>query len=156
MFVYVGDHFKTKIGDSSLSLSRGAPHYHVLAGITTRRYPLQYQLPGMGKICMEQFYHSCWNAGATIFTYHYNAFDPVKTMKLIEKYKITSLCGPLTVWKLFLLEDLKKYNFSLKKIVSAGEPLNPEISNKVKELLGLDLREGYGKPKHRMIFTPEG
>ncbi len=139
--------------------------YHYPVGHLTTMYWLDLQKedihynissPGWAKFAWSSFI-APWNAGATIFTYHYNAFDPVKTLDLIEKFKITSLCGPLTVWKLFLLQDLKKYHFSLKKIVSAGEPLNPEISNKVKELLGLELREGYGQTETTaLIFTPKG
>jgi len=139
--------------------------YHYPVGHLTTMYWLDLQQddvhynissPGWAKFAWSSFI-TPWNAGATIFTYHYNAFDPAKTLELIEKYKITSLCGPLTVWKLFLLQDLKKYRFALKKIVSAGEPLNPEISNKVKELLGLDLREGYGQTETTaLIFTPKG
>ncbi len=139
--------------------------YHYPVGHLTTMYWLDLQpddvhynisSPGWAKFAWSSFI-TPWNAGATIFTYHYNAFDPVKTLHFIEKYKITSLCGPLTVWKLFLLEDLSEYKFSLKKIVSAGEPLNPEISNKVKQLLGLDLREGYGQTETTaLIFTPKG
>ena len=112
--------------------------------------------PGWAKFAWSSFF-APWNAGATIFTFKYNAFDPDKTLKMIEKYKITSLCAPLTVWKLFVIRDLKKYNFNLKKIVSAGEPLNPEIIKKVKDLLGLQLREGYGQTETTAsVFTPKG
>lgn len=112
--------------------------------------------PGWAKFAWSSFF-APWNAGATIFTYNYSAFDPDKTLDYIEKYKITSLCAPLSVWKLFVMKDFSKYNFSLKKIVSAGEPLNPEISKKVKSLTGLQLREGYGQTETTaLIFTPEG
>ncbi len=139
--------------------------YHYPLGHLTTMYWLDLQQddvhynissPGWAKFAWSSFI-TPWNAGATIFTFNYTAFDPDKTLDFIEKYKITSLCGPLTVWKLFLIRDLKKYKFSLKKIVSAGEPLNPEVSNKVKELLGLDLREGYGQTETTaLIFTPKG
>ena len=100
--------------------------------------------PGWAKFAWSSFF-APWNAGATALTIRYSQFNPKFVLKKIEEYKVTSLCGPLSVWKLFLLEDLKSYNLSLKKIVSAGEPLNPEIVNKVKEYTGLDLREGYGQ-----------
>ncbi len=139
--------------------------YHYPVGHLTTMYWLDLQKndihynissPGWAKFAWSSFI-TPWNAEATIFTYHYNAFDADKTLDLIEKYKISSLCGPLTVWKLFIIRDLKKYKFNLKKIVSAGEPLNPEVSNKVKELLGLDLREGYGQTETTaVIFTPKG
>ena len=139
--------------------------YHYPVGHLTTMYWLDLQeddvhynisSPGWAKFAWSSFI-APWNAGATIFTYNYAAFDPDKTLNFIEKYKITSLCAPLSVWKLFLLKDMSKYHFNLKKIVSAGEPLNPEISNKVKEITGLDLREGYGQTETTgLIFTPKG
>ncbi len=139
--------------------------YHYPVGHLTTMYWLDLQQddvhynissPGWAKFAWSSFI-APWNAGATIFTYNYPAFDPDKTLDFIEKYKISSLCAPLSVWKLFVLRDFNKYNFNLKKIVSAGEPLNPEISNKVKELTGLQLREGYGQTETTgLIFTPKG
>ena len=112
--------------------------------------------PGWAKFGWSSFF-APWNVGATTFTFKYNAFDPDKTLEFIEKYKITSLCAPLSVWKLFVIRDFSKYNFSLKKIVSAGEPLNPEITRKVEELTGMQLREGYGQTETTsLIFTPKG
>lgn len=112
--------------------------------------------PGWAKFAWSSLF-APWNAGATSFVYNYSAFDALKTLEFIEKYKITSLCGPLSVWKLFLVQDLNKYDFNLKKIVSAGEPLNPEITKKVKEFTGLQLREGYGQTETTaLIFTPKG
>jgi len=112
--------------------------------------------PGWAKFAWSSFI-APWNAGATAFVYNYNAFDPDKTLALIQKYKISSLCAPLSVWKLFLVRDLSKYNFQLKKIVSAGEPLNPEITKKVEAVTGLQLREGYGQTETTgLIFTPKG
>ncbi len=139
--------------------------YHYPVGHLTTMYWLDlkeddvhYNIssPGWAKFAWSSFL-APWNAGATIFTYKYAAFDPDKTLEFIEKYKITSLCAPLSVWKLFVLRDFSKYNFNLKKIVSAGEPLNPEISKKVEELTGLILREGYGQTETTgLIFTPKG
>ncbi len=139
--------------------------YHYPVGHLTTMYWLDLQeddihynisSPGWAKFAWSSFM-APWNAGATIFTFNYAAFDPDKTLDFIEKYKITSLCAPLSVWKLFVLKDFSKYNFNLKKIVSAGEPLNPEISKKVEELTGLQLREGYGQTETTgLIFTPKG
>ncbi len=139
--------------------------YHYPLGHLTTMYWLDLQeddihysnsSPGWAKFAWSSSL-SPWNAGATIFTYNYPAFDPDKTLKFIEKYKITSLCAPLSVLKLFVLRDFSKYHFSFKKIVSAGEPLNPEISNKVESLTGLELREGYGQTETTgLIFTPKG
>jgi acetyl-CoA synthetase len=83
--------------------------------------------------------------------YSYNAFNAEKTLKNLETYKVTSLCAPLSVWKLFAIQNISTYKLALKKIVSAGEPLNPEIVNKVKELFALDLYEGYGQTETTLL-----
>ena len=128
------------------------PHHYPVGHLTTMYWldvqpdDIHYNIsaPGWAKFAWSSFF-APWNAGATVLTIRYSQFNPKMVLDKIAKYKVTSLCGPLSVWKLFLLEDLKSYNLSLKKIVSAGEPLNPEIVNKVKEFTGLDLREGYGQ-----------
>ena len=56
-----------------------------------------------------------------------------------------TLCAPPTVWRFLLLENLKDYHFSLRELVSAGEPLNPEINQKVHGATGLTIREGFGQ-----------
>ncbi len=139
--------------------------YHYPFGHLTTMYWLDLQeddvhynisSPGWAKFAWSSFM-TPWNAGSTIFTFKYEAFDPDKTLDYIEKYKITSLCAPLSVWKLFILRDFSKYHFNLKKIVSAGEPLNPEVTKKVESLTGLQLREGYGQTETTaLIFTPKG
>jgi len=76
--------------------------------------------------------------------YNYRGkFDPKKVLEKVEEYEVDSVCAPPTVWRLFLLEDLRKYNFSLKEAVSAGEPLNQEIIERVQKATGITVREGY-------------
>ncbi len=127
-------------------------HHYPIGHLTTMYWldvkpdDIHYNIsaPGWAKFAWSSFF-APWNAEATVLTFRYSQFNPKSVLEKIEKYKVTSLCAPLSVWKLFLLEDLKSYNLSLTKLVSAGEPLNPEIVNKVKDLLGLDLKEGYGQ-----------
>jgi acetyl-CoA synthetase/medium-chain acyl-CoA synthetase len=42
-------------------------------------------------------------------------------------------------------EDLKKYRFSLRHVVAAGEPLNPEVIEVWKEATGTTIYDGYGQ-----------
>jgi acetyl-CoA synthetase len=46
---------------------------------------------------------------------------------------------------MFVLEDLKSYKMQLKELVSAGEPLNPEVIAEVEKAWGLVIRDGYGQ-----------
>ncbi len=128
------------------------PHHYPVGHLTTMYWlnlkpdDVHYNIssPGWAKFLWSSFI-APWNAGCTAFTLKYDQFDPDKVLDAMEKYKITSLCAPLSVWKLFGSRDFSKYNFSLKKMVSAGEPVNPEISKMAKDLTGIELREGYGQ-----------
>jgi acetyl-CoA synthetase len=42
-------------------------------------------------------------------------------------------------------EDLRKYPVKLREVVSAGEPLDPEVVGKVQDGWGLTIRDGYGQ-----------
>lgn len=115
-----------------IGLKPGDLHYNISA-------------PGWAKHAWSTIF-AAWNAGATSFVYIYSGrFNPKKTLENIEKYEVKTLCAPPTVWRRFMLENLKKYSFSLKEVVSAGEPLNPEIIKRVKESTDLEIREGYGQ-----------
>ena len=53
---------------------------------------------------------------------------------------------PPTMYRFFIKEDLRQYDFSaLRTCVVAGEPLNPEVYHRFKEMTGLSLKEGYGQ-----------
>jgi acetyl-CoA synthetase len=87
-----------------------------------------------------------WLCGCAVFVYDYDRFVPTDLLSVVSKYKATSFCAPPTIYRFFIKEDLKKYDFSaLKHCTVAGEPLNPEVYNKFKELTGLSLTEGYGQ-----------
>ena len=86
-----------------------------------------------------------WNAGATVFVHNYKRFDPQKTLEVIARCGVTSLCAPPTVWRMLVLQELSSYHTQLRSLVSAGEPLNPEIIQKVRMAWGLDIRDGYGQ-----------
>lgn len=60
---------------------------------------------------------------------------------------MTSLCAPPTVWRMLIQEDLaaRRGRLSLRELIGAGEPLNPEIIEQVQAAWGLSLRDGYGQ-----------
>lgn len=101
--------------------------------------------PGWAKFAWSSFF-APWNVGATIFAHHTNErFQASKTLKLISDHKITTLCAPPTVLRLFIQEKLTDYHFSLRECVAAGEPLNPEIIEEWKNTTGLLIRDGFGQ-----------
>ncbi|MCL2808612.1 MAG: AMP-binding protein [Treponema sp.] len=87
-----------------------------------------------------------WLCEAGIFIYDYDRFVPSAMLEIMSKYKLTSFCAPPTIYRFFIKEDLKKYDFSaLKHCSVAGEPLNPEIFEKFLAGTGIKLRECYGQ-----------
>ena len=105
---------------------------------------LNISSPGWAKHAWSNFF-APWNAEATVFIYRYTRFDPRAILEAVEKYGVHTLCAPPTVWRMFVLEDLRRYRMQLKELVSAGEPLNPEVIAEVEDAWGLVIRDGYGQ-----------
>ena len=98
-----------------------------------------------------------WNAGATVFLYNQARFDAKKTLDVLVRCGVTTLCAPPTVWRVLILEDLKSHAVRLRELVSAGEPLNPEVIEQVRSAWGLTIRDGYGQTETTcMIGNPPG
>lgn len=100
--------------------------------------------PGWAKHAWSSFF-APWNGGATIFVYNYARFDAKKTLDVICRCGVTTLCAPPTVWRMLILEDLTAYSHKLRELISAGEPLNPEIIERVRAAWGITVRDGYGQ-----------
>ncbi|MGV8675579.1 AMP-binding protein [Pseudomonas aeruginosa] len=88
-----------------------------------------------------------WNAGACIFIHNVARFSAPALLGALEKYGVTSLCAPPTVWRMLIQEDLASYKtrLRLRELVGAGEPLNPEIIEQIQHAWGLLLRDGFGQ-----------
>lgn len=100
---------------------------------------------GWGKAVWGKLYGQ-WIMEACVFTYDFDAFVPSEILSLIEKYKITSLCCPPTMFRYFLKEDLDSFDLSsLKYSTIAGEPLNPDVFYGWHEKTGIWLMEGFGQ-----------
>ena len=86
-----------------------------------------------------------WNAGATVFVVNQPRFDAKGLLATIGRCRVTTLCAPPTVWRLFIQEKLADFKVSLREVCGAGEPLNPEVIDQVKAAWGLTIRDGYGQ-----------
>ena len=87
-----------------------------------------------------------WLSECAVFVYDYDRFVPKDLLSIIAKHGVTSFCAPPTIYRFFIKEDLRAYDFSkLERCAVAGEPLNPEVFNRFKEETGISLREGYGQ-----------
>ncbi|HKV13057.1 MAG TPA: AMP-binding protein [Thermoanaerobaculia bacterium] len=100
--------------------------------------------PGWAKHAWSCFF-APWNAGSTIFIYNQSPFHAKKTLDVLVRCGVTTLCAPPTVWRVLILEDLKSWPVKLRELVGAGEPLNPEVIEQVQAAWGLTIRDGYGQ-----------
>jgi acetyl-CoA synthetase len=100
--------------------------------------------PGWAKHAWSSFF-APFNAGATVFVHNYARFQAQRTLEVLERHRITTLCAPPTVWRMLILEDLSRHQVKLREALSAGEPLNPEVIERVRQAWGLTIRDGYGQ-----------
>lgn len=105
---------------------------------------LNISSPGWGKHAWSSFF-SPWLAEATIFIYNYRRFDAADLIRQLRKADVACFCAPPTVWRMMILANLGERPASLREIVGAGEPLNPEVINRVEDAWGLTIRDGYGQ-----------
>lgn len=109
---------------------------------------------GWAKAAWSSFFGP-WNCGAAIFVHDSTAkFDGKQVLDMLDKFPVTTLCGPPTAYRVFVQEDLKKYSFStLRHCVAAGEPLNPEVINVWKEATGAMIYDGYGQTETVLLVA---
>ena len=105
---------------------------------------LNVAAPGWAKHAWSNFF-APWIAGATIFLFNYSRFDAKALMDAMEAEGVTSFCAPPTVWRMLVQADLGSMETPPKKLVAAGEPLNPELINTVKNAWKTDIRDGFGQ-----------
>ena len=92
--------------------------------------------------------------GAPIFAYDQEKFVPQNVLKMLEKYRVTTFCAPPTVFRFMLAEGMEGYDLSaMMHCGNAGEPLSPEIFNKVKNILRLDMFEGFGQTETTVLIA---
>ncbi|MCX7170837.1 MAG: AMP-binding protein, partial [Proteobacteria bacterium] len=100
--------------------------------------------PGWAKHAWSCFF-APWNAAATVFIYNYARFSAPDVLNVLVKHQVTTLCAPPTVWRMLIQEKLADYPIKLREVIGAGEPLNPEIIEQIRNAWGLTIRDGFGQ-----------
>jgi acetyl-CoA synthetase len=74
-------------------------------------------------------------------------FDPDRRIEIVLEEQVNVLCQTPTEYRMIAkrasLDGLEAP--ALKRLVSAGEPLNPEITSTFQTALGLSIHDGYGQ-----------
>ena len=106
---------------------------------------------GWGKI------YGQWLCGATIFAYDMDKFIATHLLQKLQDYKVTTFCAPPTMYRFMLQEDVGSYDLSsLHHCATAGEPLNPEVVKRWKELTGQTIYEGFGQTETTVVLANFG
>ena len=92
--------------------------------------------------------------GATIFAYDMDKFVPKTLMERLEKYRVATFCAPPTMYRFMLADGMDGYDFSaVEQCGNAGEPLSPEVFNKIKDHWGLEMYEGFGQSESTVLIA---
>lgn len=86
-----------------------------------------------------------WNAEATIFVYNYSKFDAAELVNQMDRAGVTTFCAPPTVWRMVIQSQALKKPHALRELLSAGEPLNPEVISQIETNWGITIRDGFGQ-----------
>jgi len=105
---------------------------------------LNLSSPGWAKHAWSSFF-APWNAEATIVAMQTARFDAAQLLRELVRCEVTSFCAPPTVWRSLIQLPLKDAKVKLRELLSAGEPLNPEVIARVRDAWGLTIRDGYGQ-----------
>ncbi len=105
---------------------------------------LNISSPGWAKHAWSSFF-APWNAGATILILNQPRFDAKHLLAVLDQARVTTFCAPPTVWRMLVQEDLSAHPVHLTEAVAAGEPLNPEVIERVEAAWDVVIRDGYGQ-----------
>src|SRR5918998_4502914 len=102
---------------------------------------LNISSPGWAKHAWSNVF-APWNAQACVFIVNYTRFDPDRLMAEMQRCGVTSFCAPPTVWRMLIQSDLSALRTPPRLVVGAGEPLNPEVIERVRDAWGVEIRDG--------------
>ncbi len=105
---------------------------------------LNISSPGWAKHAWSNVF-APWNAAATVFIYNFARFDADALLETIASCGVNTVCAPPTVWRMVIQTDLNRIKVGFRELVSAGEPLNPEVIEQVEKAWGIRIRDGFGQ-----------
>jgi acyl-coenzyme A synthetase/AMP-(fatty) acid ligase len=99
--------------------------------------------PGWSKSTRNVFI-APWLRGAAALI-HDARFDPDERLVVIEREGVNVLCQAPTEYRILAKRTELRPIGSLRRMVSAGEPLNPEVIRAFREAMGIGIGDGYGQ-----------
>jgi acetyl-CoA synthetase len=99
--------------------------------------------PGWSKSTRNVFI-APWLRGAAALI-HDSRFDPDERLAVVEREGVNVLCQAPTEYRILAKRAELRPIPSLRRMISAGEPLNPEVIRLFRERLGTGIGDGYGQ-----------
>jgi acyl-coenzyme A synthetase/AMP-(fatty) acid ligase len=117
--------------------------------------------PGWSKSARNSFV-AAWLCGATALI-HDGPFEPQERLELCEREGVNVLCQAPTEYRMLAKRAELRPLPAMRRMVSAGEPLNPEVIREFRERTGRTIHDGYGQTETGALTgslvgdeTPEG
>jgi acyl-coenzyme A synthetase/AMP-(fatty) acid ligase len=85
-----------------------------------------------------------WLTGAAALL-HDGRFDPEERLHLIEREGVNVLCQAPTEYRMIAKRATLRRLPSVRRMVSAGEAINPEVIAEFRERAGTEICDGYGQ-----------
>jgi acyl-coenzyme A synthetase/AMP-(fatty) acid ligase len=99
--------------------------------------------PGWSKSARNGFV-APWLCGAAALL-HEGRFDPEERLAICEREGVNVLCQSPTEYRMLAKRAELRPLPKMRRLVSAGEALNPEVIRAFREALGLEVGDGYGQ-----------
>jgi acetyl-CoA synthetase len=95
-----------------------------------------------------------WIAGSAQFVYDYDGkFNPLDLIEAVSKHGVNTFCAPPTIYRGLIKQDLSHIDFSsFTHFTTAGEPLNPEVFRRWREISGHRIFEAFGQSEGTPIL----
>ncbi len=108
---------------------------------------------GWGKSLWGKLYGQ-WLCEGAVFVYDFDRFSANEILPMFAKYNITTFCAPPTMLRMFIKEDLSKFDLSsIHHMTTAGEALNPEVFKQFEKATGLKIMEGFGQTETTLAIA---
>jgi acyl-coenzyme A synthetase/AMP-(fatty) acid ligase len=99
--------------------------------------------PGWSKSTRNAFI-APWLRGAAALI-HDARFDPDERLEIVEREGVNVLCQAPTEYRILAKRTELRPIGSLRRMVSAGEPLNPQVIRAFRDAVGIGIGDGYGQ-----------
>ncbi len=113
---------------------------------------LNISSPGWAKHAWSNVF-APWIAEATILIFNYAKFDAQALLDVLLRCEVSTFCAPPTVWRMLIQADLSRVTVPMRELVGAGEPLNPEVIERVRDAWGLTIRDGFGQTESSVLIA---